>query len=555
MRKCLLITAALVAALAVSAVSGTAVTARAASATADPTITNYTSPSISAPIGITSGPDGALWFTNSNSTIGRITTSGAVTNYTSTTISVPRGITSGPDGALWFTNSGNNSIGRITTSGTVTNYTGTGISGPYGITTGPDGALWFTNDGNDSIGRITTAGAVTNYTGTGISNPWGITSGPDGALWFTNYGNNTIGRITTPPAATTATTVTTSLSGDGQSGTSIRVPASQAVTDTATLSGTNASTATGTVTYQVYSDSACTVAVNAGTAEEITTPGTLPASSPVTLSTAGTYYWQASYSGDANNEPSTSTCGTAGEVETVAPSSCGGAAGYNTPSSWTTQKVNTLTPGVDPLNVIITSCSNVSLADIQKGMSGWDSANACVSGERANVTGTFLSQQQSWRLDGCLGGGYDLALTGAENHARLWNQPITGSRYGAWFISASYETACVDARDTMVPVRDTDLDEAEYLILSAAGIGWHCIDGSQGSIGADGYDRAAQDFVAAIQAAAVSQKWDVSVQTIQTPAGTGEGHVTRGGSAAQNAIAEFDGTVYVVTVDSATSTP
>jgi streptogramin lyase len=33
------------------------------------------------------------------------------------------GITSGPDGALWFTNAGNNSIGRITTSGKVTNYT------------------------------------------------------------------------------------------------------------------------------------------------------------------------------------------------------------------------------------------------------------------------------------------------------------------------------------------------------------------------------------------------------------------------------------------------
>ena len=70
----------------------------------------------------------------------------------------PYGITSGPDGALWFTNSGNNSIGRITTGGTVTNYTGTGISGPEGITSGPDGALWFTNSGNNSIGRITTGG-------------------------------------------------------------------------------------------------------------------------------------------------------------------------------------------------------------------------------------------------------------------------------------------------------------------------------------------------------------------------------------------------------------
>jgi hypothetical protein len=358
---------------------------------------------------------------------------------------------------------------------------------------------------------------------------------------------------------TQPTAVTTSLSGNGQSGTSIMVPAGTAVTDTAVLSGTNASTATGTITYNVYSDPACTVAVdvNAGTGESITTPGTLPASTPVTLSTAGTYYWQASYSGDANNGPSTSTCGTAGEVETVASPSCGSAAGgYNVPSSWTTQEVNGLTPGVDPLNVVISSCSNVSLDDIQKGMSGWDSASLCVSPEQANVTGTFAVQQQSWRLDGCQGGGWNLARSGTENHARLWNQPIAGSQYGAWFISASYETACViNARDTMVPVSDTNLNEAQFLVRSALGLGWHCIDGSQGSIGADGYNRAAQDFVAAIQAAKVSQKWDVSVLTIQTPAGPGEGHVTPGGSAAENAIAQFNGTVYVVTVDSATSTP
>jgi hypothetical protein len=130
-------------------------------------------------------------------------------------------------------------------------------------------------------------------------------------------------------AALSDTAVATRLSGGGQSGTSIPVPAGTAVTDTATLSGTNASTATGTVTYDVYSDSACTVAVNAGKPETTTTPGTLPASDPVTLSTAGTYYWRASYSGDAGNGPSTSACGTAGEVETVAPVSCGSAAtGY-----------------------------------------------------------------------------------------------------------------------------------------------------------------------------------------------------------------------------------
>jgi hypothetical protein len=123
------------------------------------------------------------------------------------------------------------------------------------------------------------------------------------------------------PATTTAqpTTVSTSLSGGGQSGTSISVPTGTAVTDTATLSGTNAATATGTVTYNVYTDSGCTTLATggAGTAETITTAGTLPAAAPVTLSTAGTYYWGVTYSGDSSNQTSSSTCGSGGEVETV----------------------------------------------------------------------------------------------------------------------------------------------------------------------------------------------------------------------------------------------
>jgi virginiamycin B lyase len=91
------------------------------------TVTEF--PLGSSPVGITAGPDGALWFTEcalastgnctANGTIGRLTTDGAVTNDTDPNISGPVGIAAGPDGALWFTalfNFGHsNSIGRITT--------------------------------------------------------------------------------------------------------------------------------------------------------------------------------------------------------------------------------------------------------------------------------------------------------------------------------------------------------------------------------------------------------------------------------------------------------
>jgi hypothetical protein len=149
-------------------------------------------------------------------------------------------------------------------------------------------------------------------------------NGPDGIavsgsdVFVANTAGNTVGEYNaTTGAGVTVTCTDTSLSGADQSGTRISVPAGTPVTDSATLAGEHASSATGTVTYTVYSNAACTHAVQAGTAETITTPGTLPASAPVTLTTLGTYYWRATYSGGGRNGTSASKCGRAGEVETV----------------------------------------------------------------------------------------------------------------------------------------------------------------------------------------------------------------------------------------------
>jgi hypothetical protein len=103
-----------------------------------------------------------------------------------------------------------------------------------------------------------------------------------------------------------ATSLATSLSGGGQEGETISVPEGTAITDTATLSGTNASKAGGTVTYGVYSDEECkTLVAEAGSVT--VTSGVVPSSGEQRLS-PGTYYWQAFYSGDSNNHQSTSSC-------------------------------------------------------------------------------------------------------------------------------------------------------------------------------------------------------------------------------------------------------
>jgi hypothetical protein len=120
-----------------------------------------------------------------------------------------------------------------------------------------------------------------------------------------------------PFAVTTSlistTEVATLLSADGNSGATLEVVEGKKVSDRATLEGVNSGTATGKVSYTVYSDSECSKLVQeAGTAEVAS--GIAGASQSEELS-AGTYYWQASYTGDATHSRASSACGS--EVLTV----------------------------------------------------------------------------------------------------------------------------------------------------------------------------------------------------------------------------------------------
>ena len=168
------------------------------------TINEFTIPTAgSGPVGITTGPDGNLWFTEQlASKIGRITPIGGVfTEFpTPTANSGPAGITAGPacNGHLWFTESIANKIGRITPEGVFTEFiVPTANAGLVFITAGPDCNLWFTEFLGNKIGRITPGGVITEFTiPTANSGPFGITLGPDGNLWFTEFNANQIGRIT-----------------------------------------------------------------------------------------------------------------------------------------------------------------------------------------------------------------------------------------------------------------------------------------------------------------------------------------------------------------------
>jgi len=227
-------------------------------------------------------------------------------------------------------------------------------------------------------------------------------------------------------------------------------------------------------------------------------------------------------------------------------------ADYCTPADWDTARASTplaqIPPFVEPLNVIISARSTVSLADIQAALGNWHTVSTattvsvlgihikCISSEQADVAGGgYLPQHVAWRLGGCADGN-ELSLSGNEDHVRIWNQPVAGSEYGAWFIAASYETMCVDHDGTLEPASD----HVAYAALHA-GSAYHCVDGGPGSFHAkhpDGYDDAAMDFSAAIVSAARGHGWQVTLRTVT---------VARGASAGEGGV-PFGSTVYVVTV-------
>ena len=251
---------------------------------------------------------------------------------------------------------------------------------------------------------------------------------------------------------------------------------------------------------------------------------------------------------NAADAPGTASASRPDSVPPTAPCN----ADYCDPLDWATAQAATpltqIPPFVEPLNVVISARSTVPLTDIEQALGTWETVSTatavslagihlmCISSEKADVTaGGYVPQRFAWRLGGCVDGN-ELSLSGDEDHARIWNQPVAGSKYGAWFIAASYETMCL-VRDGRLQTASTD---KVYAALHPGSV-YHCVDGGPGSFHAahpDGYDDAATDMSAAIVTAARSHGWQASERTVT---------VKRRASAGEGGV-PFNDTVYVLTV-------
>jgi streptogramin lyase len=155
---------------------------------------------------IATGPDGDLWIADQEfgpAQIHKMTTAGVDTVYQAPTNCGAIWISTGPDGAMYFSANGI-TFGRITTSGAASCITPPEVGEVGQISLGPGGALWLaigTGRGPDANG-VQIYYPSTNSYGPYIVAPdagccpaqiTGMTAGPDRNLWITSLQNRSVG--------------------------------------------------------------------------------------------------------------------------------------------------------------------------------------------------------------------------------------------------------------------------------------------------------------------------------------------------------------------------
>jgi hypothetical protein len=221
-----------------------------------------------------------------------------------------------------------------------------------------------------------------------------VYSGDTGNLGSTSACNE---QLTVTPAQAAPTIATT------LSATSINTGGS--VHDSATLSGATA-TAGGTVTYTIYTDNTCMTqaTVQPTPATVMVTNGTVPNSADVTFPTAGTFFWQAAYSGDAGNTAAMSNC--ASEQLTVA-------------------NGNMASPTIS---------TQLSRSTIKAGQSVRD--NATLTGATATAGGTVT--YTAYTDSACTTGARDAGTVTIKNGKAPHSNSLEFDQVGTFFWQAAY---------------------------------------------------------------------------------------------------------------------
>jgi hypothetical protein len=236
-----------------------------------------------------------------------------------------------------------NAFGPVTVGGAI--HDTAHLSGGSTLT----GTITFDVYDSSCTSKLTTVAATTSVNGAGDYVSGNYTpSAAASYKWVAHYsGDANNNKLDTACGAANETS-TVNATGPSLATTlsASTVTAGDSVHDSAKLSGVTAN-AGGSVTYSVYNNTACSgTPQNAGT--KTVTNGGVPDSNAIVFATAGDFYWQVVYTGDADNGAATSPCTTEHLVVTSPPGGGGGGGGGGTQNTTASALVTTPTATVQP---------------------------------------------------------------------------------------------------------------------------------------------------------------------------------------------------------------
>jgi hypothetical protein len=206
------------------------------------------------------------------------------------------------------------------------------------------------------------------------------------------------------------------------------------VHDTATLTGSFTSNAGGTVAYTVYTNNSCTTAAVGGTdinaqptPDAGVTAGVVGNSADVTFLKAGSYWFQAVYSGDGNNNGATSTCTSepititqapTGETtaQTIVPDDSFTLTGGNSPTGTITFKL------FGPSNTTCSSAAGAAAPVFTQTITNVNGAGTYSTTNRTSATPVTVTTAGEYRwLDVYSGDGNNQGVTSACGVEKITN--------------------------------------------------------------------------------------------------------------------------------------
>jgi hypothetical protein len=219
------------------------------------------------------------------------------------------------------------------------------------------------------------------------------------------------------PSITTSATPNTSLG--------------NALIDTATVSNLVNPVAGSSVTFVLYSDIACGTPVYTSAAVPVTISGSTATASavPFTPTSAGTYYWRAFFSGDANNAPISGLCNEANEVSTVGPPTDT----VTTPPTTTT----TTTPPAGTPPCVETPGGSTTPGSTAPGSTGANGQPVCSQVAPASAVPAGTARVAG--VSGCATRNFNVTVTGRQirrvtyyldaKKVKTLNRPNSGTRF------------------------------------------------------------------------------------------------------------------------------